>query len=162
MVYLYGTSERDRLLKSGAFRCPNCRKNRYCTNRIIESWFSLFFVPLYRLDIITEYSKCLDCRHSFKGPGMVPFLPRGGYLASDLKVELRSGASIEGVEGRLVDSGVDRETAQSVIRGMVGDRLQFCQPCRLTYQMDVVACWECRRPLSEGKTKISPDLDDLI
>jgi hypothetical protein len=161
IVVLLGTSERDRLLKSGSFRCPNCRRDRYCTYRRVESWFNLFFVPIFRLDVVTDYIKCRDCRHAFALPAMLPFLPHGGYLPSDLRVELRSGASIEGVEQRLVDSGVDRETAQGVIRGMVGDRLRSCPQCQRTYQEDVVACWDCGRPLSKGKTKVAPELDDL-
>jgi hypothetical protein len=160
IVVFCGSAERDRLVRSGSFLCPNCRRDRFCTYRSIESRFHLFFVPLFRLDEVTEYVKCRDCRHCFTLPLMLPFLPRGGYLASDLRVELRSGASIERVERRLVESGVDRETARSVIRGMVGERLRSCPRCQLTYQENVVACWECGGPLGKGANSW-PQLDEM-
>jgi hypothetical protein len=160
-VIFWGISDRDRLVKSGTFVCPNCKMQRYCTHRRIESWFSLFFVPLFRLEGVAEYLKCRDCRHSFELPELRPFLPRGGHLASDLRVELRSGASIEGVERRLVESGVDRETARSVVGEIVGDRRRSCPHCLLTYQGSVAACWECGRPLVEHKKDGAPELDEL-
>jgi hypothetical protein len=150
MIIFDGTSYRDRMVKSGAFVCPNCGKNRYCTHRRIESWFTLFFIPLLRLEVVTEYLKCKDCRHSFELPAMCPFLPQGGYLPSDLRAELRFGASVEAVEQRLVASGVDRDTARCVIGEMVGDRLQFCSRCQLSYQENVATCWKCGRLLSKG------------
>jgi hypothetical protein len=122
----------------------------------------MFFVPLFRLEEVTAYVKCRDCRHCFTLPLLVPFLPHGGYRPSDLRVELRSGASIEGVERRLVKSGVDQETARSVVRELVGDRLRSCPQCQLTYQENVVACWECGCALSKGKSKVSLELDDLV
>jgi zinc ribbon protein len=156
-----GTLDRDRMVKSGAFVCPNCGKNRYCRHERIESWFVLFFIPLFRLEVVTEYLKCQDCRHCFKLPALLPFLPRGGYLPSDLRVELRSGASIEAVEQRLIESGVDRDTAQRVVREMVRDRMRFCSECQLSYQENVATCWKCGRELSKGKSKVVADLDDF-
>ena len=64
MIILFGKTDRDRVVKSRAFVCPNCGKNRYCTHRIVESWFTLFFMPLFRCEVVVEYLKCHDCRHS--------------------------------------------------------------------------------------------------
>jgi hypothetical protein len=47
MIVFYGFVARDRAGKSGAFACPNCFKNRSRKHRNIESWLSLFFVPVF-------------------------------------------------------------------------------------------------------------------
>jgi hypothetical protein len=133
----------------------------YCTRRKIESWFSLFFLPLFPREVLAEYLKCDVCRHSFELPALRPFLPSGGYLPSDLRAELLAGAPIEAVEGRLIASGVDRESARLAIDALAGDRRRGRPPCGLTFLEGVPACQVCGRQLAKGKNKAGPELEDF-
>ena len=63
---LYGFRDRDLLVKSGSFECPNCRKQRFCKHRKIESWLTVFFIPLCPWELRAEYCQCDDCRRSFE------------------------------------------------------------------------------------------------
>src|SRR5690349_15599237 len=143
MFIIYGFRDRDIVVKSGAFDCPNCRTRRYCKHRRIESWLTAFFIPICRWKARAEYRQCDDCRRSFKGPNLLPFLPTGGYLRSDMRAELESGTPIEPVIERLLASGIDLETASAVINEIAGASRNLCPPCGLSYLEGVATCRKC-------------------
>jgi hypothetical protein len=129
---IYGFRERDILVKSGAFDCPNCHTRKFCKHRKIESWLAVFFIPICPWKVWAEYGQCGECRRSFEESTFVPFLPTGGYLRSDMRAELESGAPIEPVIERLVEAGIDLETASGGIGEIAGESRNLCPPCGLS------------------------------
>lgn len=143
MFILYGFRDRDLLVKSGSFECPNCRKRRFCKQRKIESWLTVFFIPLCRWELRAEYCQCDHCRRSFEESTFLPFLPAGGHLRSDMRAELLSGAPIEPVMERLMETGIDPETVGGVISEIAGDSRTLCPTCGLSYLESITTCRNC-------------------
>jgi hypothetical protein len=140
---IYGFGDRDIVVKSGAFDCPNCQKRRFCKHRKIESWLTIFFIPVCPWKIRAEYRQCDACRLSFEELTLVPFFPAGGYLLSDMRAELESGAPIEPVVERLLELGIDPETASGVISEIAGESRNLCPPCGLSYLERITTCRSC-------------------
>jgi hypothetical protein len=158
---LYGFTDRDTVVKSGTFDCPNCQKRRFCKHRKIESWLTVFFVPIYRWKLLAEYCQCDDCRLSFEKPSFQPFHPAGGYLKSDMRAELESGAPIEPVIERLLRSGIDAETAGGVISEIAGGSRNLCPPCGLSYLESITTCRKCGGDTVKASEKKGGWLDEL-
>ena len=161
IVILYGFRDRDIEVKSGAFDCPNCGRRKYGKRRKIESWMTIFLVPVCPWKIRTEYWRCDDCRRCFEKEGLVPFWPSGGYRRSDIQADLRSGLPIEMVACLLQETGVDEATSRSVIGEIAGDDRQGCEICALTYVSGVKVCKKCGVRLAEVKPKAAFDRDEL-
>jgi hypothetical protein len=158
---LYGFWDRDLVVKSGAFDCPNCRKRTFCKRRKIESWLTVFFIPVCPWKIRAEYVQCDACRRSFEKDTLQPFLPAGGHLRSDMRAELESGAPIEPVMERLIRSGIDPETAGGVISEIAGGSRSLCPPCGLSYLEGVTACRNCGGDTVKASEKKGGWLDEL-
>ncbi len=160
-IIIYGFRNRDIVVKSGTFECPNCHKRAYCKHRKIEKWLTVFLIPIYPWEIEAEYCQCDDCRMSFTETTSQPFLPAGGYLRSDIQAELLSGAPIEPVIERLIDSGVDPETASRVISEIAGESRSLCRACGLSFMQNVSTCWNCRGDTVKASEKKGGWLDEL-
>jgi hypothetical protein len=161
MFIIYGFRDRDIVVKSGAFDCPNCQKRKFCKHRKVETWLTVFLIPICPREIRAEYCQCDDCRRSFEKPTSRPFLPAGGYLRSDMRAELESGAPIEAVIERLLGSGIDAETAGGVIGEIAGGARNLCPPCGLSYLESVKACRNCGGDTVKASEKKGGWLDEL-
>ena len=60
-----------------------------------------------------------------------------------MRAELESGAPIEPVIERLLQSGIDAETAGRVISEIAGESRNLCPPCGLSYLESVMTCRNC-------------------
>jgi hypothetical protein len=76
-------------------------------------------------------------------PSLRPFFPAGGYLKTDMRTKLESRAPIEAMMGRLLLTGVDAETAGSVISEIAGSSRNLCPPGGLSDMENVVTCRNC-------------------
>lgn len=161
LFILYGFRDRDIVVKSGSFDCPNCQKRRFCKHRKIESWLTVFLIPICPWELQVEYCQCDDCRRSFEKPAFRPFLPAGGYLRSDMRAELESGAPIEPVIERLLKSGIDAETVGGVISDIAGESRNLCPPCGLSYMESVSTCRSCGGGTVKASEKKGGWLDEL-
>jgi hypothetical protein len=126
---------------------------RFCKHRKIESWLTAFFIPLFPWELQAEYCQCDDCRRSFEESTLLPFLPAGGHLRSDMRAELQSGAPIEPVMERLMGSGIDPETLSGVISEIAGDSRNLCSTCGLSYLESITTCRNCGGTLKASKKK---------
>jgi ribosomal protein L37AE/L43A len=158
---LCGFRARDILVKSGVFDCPNCKKRRYCKHRKIQTWLTVFLVPVCPGDVEAEYWQCDDCRRSFRKPYGTPFFPAGGMLRSDIMAELSSGSPIELTIKRLVESGVNLETAAGIVAEMAGDLRSICPQCGLSFLEGIGTCRQCGENTVKGQWKKEPPLNEL-
>jgi zinc-ribbon family len=161
MFIFYSFRNRDVVVTAGAFDCPNCKRRKYCKHRKIESWLSVFGIPLFPWELLAEYCQCDDCRRSFEAETLQPFLPAGGYLRTDVRAELESGAPIEPVIERLMNSGIDAMTVFGVINEVGGDSRNLCTQCGLSYLTSVATCRNCGRATVKASEKKGGWLDEL-
>ena len=156
-----GVHNRDLEVGAGVFHCPNCERTAYCTTWNVQSWFHVFFLPMMPLNDHVSYRRCEDCRRSFHAGTRFPYFPAGGALRGDLRAELRSGGSIEGVQRLLAGLDVDQATVDSVVDELAGATRNTCPRCSQTYLAIIPDCRRCGVPLKTRSTKgtnaASPD-----
>jgi hypothetical protein len=65
-MIVYGHRNREIQVASGQFHCPKCDAQRPYVHKRIARYFTLFFIPLFRLRTLGEYVECQVCRRAFK------------------------------------------------------------------------------------------------
>ena len=76
-------------------------------------------------------------------------------------MRLLSGAPIEPVIERLLNSGIDAETVGGVISEIAGESRNLCPPCGLSYLESVKACRNCGGDTVKASEKKRGWLDEL-
>ncbi|MFT4929146.1 MAG: RNA polymerase subunit RPABC4/transcription elongation factor Spt4 [Phenylobacterium sp.] len=65
MIFLFGESEREKILDSGAFYCPVCKGTAQYEDVEHKSWFTCFFIPTLPLKTMAFYRQCNGCSNTF-------------------------------------------------------------------------------------------------
>jgi len=50
----------------GTFHCPRCGPNMSYTNKLVRSYFTLYFIPLIPMKTLGEYVECDTCAGKYK------------------------------------------------------------------------------------------------
>src|SRR6266849_409710 len=70
---------------SGTFFCPRCQGSRQYTQRKMRRFFTLYFIPIIPLDVMSEYVECNFCQGTFQ-PDVVNYDPRADQRRVDAQV----------------------------------------------------------------------------
>lgn len=65
-MIIYGRKSREIDLASGQFHCPKCDDQRPYIHKQVARYFTLFFIPLFKINTLGEYVECQTCRRAFK------------------------------------------------------------------------------------------------
>ena len=65
-MIIYGHRQREVDVATGEFYCPRCQARRTFKQKRIERYFTLFFIPLFRIARLGEYVECQTCFTTFK------------------------------------------------------------------------------------------------
>jgi hypothetical protein len=65
-MIIYGHKSREIDLASGQFHCPKCDEQRTYIHKQVARYFTLFFIPLFKIKTLAEYVECQTCRRAFK------------------------------------------------------------------------------------------------
>ena len=66
MFIIFGTSTRYINDKKGVFVCPGCQTlKKYCS-KTIQSWFTLFFIPVFPIGGKNDpHVECQECKKTY-------------------------------------------------------------------------------------------------
>lgn len=81
-MIIYGYRNRKIDVATGAFQCPRCQAQRIFKRQRIDRYFTLFFIPLFRLGRVGEYVECQTCFTTYK-PEILANSFLGGDIASN-------------------------------------------------------------------------------
>lgn len=73
-MIIYGTRTTTPIVASGNFHCPRCGPNRKYDHRKVNSWFTLYFIPIIPLGSRGSYVECQQCAGTF-GPEVLAAQP---------------------------------------------------------------------------------------
>lgn len=65
-MIIYGRKSREIEVASGQFHCPKCDDQRPYIHKQVARYFTLFFIPLFKINTLGEYVECQTCRRAFK------------------------------------------------------------------------------------------------
>jgi len=66
MIIILGTKVRVMERSSGEFYCPKCNSRRPYKLKRYAKYFTLFFIPLFKIKTLGEQVECQKCFMSFK------------------------------------------------------------------------------------------------
>ena len=148
-MIIWGTRGRERILSSGQFHCPKCDKRSPYQHKRVARYFTLFFIPIFPIQTLGEHIVCKTCNQSYK-PEVLNYKPpsKSERLLIVARNDLDSGTPIQMVYRKLVNSGMDEDTAKKTVAAAAGEVLRTCQDCGLTYREPVARCSECGKVLT--------------
>lgn len=85
-LIIWGTRGRTTDAGQGQFSCPKCQQPTPYTQRKVQRWFTLYFIPIFPIGTATEFVECGYCMGKFQlsvlqlaAPQPWPQPPQGGY-----------------------------------------------------------------------------------
>jgi hypothetical protein len=161
-IILYGTRHRNSILSGGEFTCPNCHtlKGYSLTRR--QSWFTLFFLPIFPVGSSFEYVECRACGKHYDQE-ILKFHPpaeatrSGSFVqgAADTdknlvfaRESLLRGVSLNMTQFRLQERGLRPEQAEAVVRSLCHGEPRRCT-CGRRYHPDIAWCEDCEADLPQ-------------
>jgi hypothetical protein len=151
-MIIWGSTGREIVLDRGQFFCPQCQAKRSYKHLRLARYFTLYFIPLFQTQNLGEYIKCEDCKQTFKkevlsdGPAYEMI-----HLVSSILADLKSGTPIPMAQRKLVNAGVEEDTANKLVAAAVGDNRKACAKCNLTFFGTVARCSGCGGPLAQAE-----------
>lgn len=64
-MIIWGSKARKTTGQSGAFFCPSCKDDRRFTTYKWQKYFTLYFIPLFPMELLGSYVQCAGCRGEF-------------------------------------------------------------------------------------------------
>ncbi len=77
-MIILGSREREKLLGTGQFDCPNCRTVRQYRHVRVDNYFALYFIPLFKVSTLAEYVQCQVCHNSYDPAILTSRIPSPG------------------------------------------------------------------------------------
>lgn len=123
LIIIWGSSGVTKTIKKGDFHCPECAETRGYEFKNVHRFFTLYFIPLFPLEKLSEYIECNRCKNAFK-PVVLEYDPE--------KERMKAEANFHFVIRRvmvlmmLADGQVDEREKATIIevyKGITGETL---------------------------------------
>jgi hypothetical protein len=116
----------------------------------VARYFTLFFIPLFRLKTLGEYVECQACRTAFDPKALnyrPPTSTQKALIA--LRRRLEDGMPVAMVRNQIVSGGTPPEQADALVEMLLmGKGIRTCHECGNTYCDVVTICSNCGAQLS--------------
>ena len=111
-MLIWGSKGKSKVVGRGFFYCPNCQRNspyKYCE---LGKYFTLYFLPIFQTDTITEYVECEVCGMQFK-PSVLDHNPEDNFrhLLNTIRGFLEKGQPVALIIEQLISMGLEKEKA---------------------------------------------------
>ena len=147
-IIIFGTRERNVELDSGQFYCSQCDATRPYKRYRAATYFTLFFIPLFRVQDRGEYVECQVCQHRFRPEALAGQPPSPiERLLAPTRADLESGTPVQMAQQKLINASVDVNTARTIVDRALGPGRVSCLSCGLSYHERMRHCSSCGAPL---------------
>ena len=65
-MIICGNKPRTVTENSGNFYCPECNDYKACSFKKVKNYFTLYLIPIFPTNDLSEYIECSDCKSTFK------------------------------------------------------------------------------------------------
>jgi zinc-ribbon family len=144
-MIIWGSKGRQMKLGSGEFNCPRCGQKRSYHHMRSTLYFTLYFIPLFRMRNLGEYIECQTCKQGFQME-ILQYEPptRAQLLTAQTREDLEAGLPIHMAKKKLLSGGMSENEATTVIRAASrGGLTKKCQGCGFEYISTVTSCANC-------------------
>jgi hypothetical protein len=152
MILIVGTRGREIESGSGTFHCPRCAVERTYIRRRVATYFTLFFIPLFKVRDLGEYVECTTCHQRFE-LAVLDYHPRKvselHHLTSTAARDLEAGMPMQMVVRKLMNAGLHEDSAKGIAASSGGAPLRTCRDCGMVYHRAVRRCTNCGADLPE-------------
>lgn len=145
MFVIFGTKEKTKETGHGQFFCPSCKITRHYLQHESAPYFSLYFIPLFKLGSPKTYIECQSCHHLF-APDLLAVDPVKlpvSTLVLDMEKEMKAGTPSHIIYRKLLARNIPDHIAQSLSIAMLGSKPRLCKACGSLYCEQVVSCSNC-------------------
>jgi Fe-S cluster assembly iron-binding protein IscA len=115
-MIIFGHCTSERRETGGAFACPKCQTESTYSMRRTYNYFSLYFIPVWRLDLVAEGVECNSCRGLFP---VTVLAGQAGSVSSPFAAGQDAGSAMTENLGNVV-SLTDRAVAEILRRHHLG------------------------------------------
>jgi hypothetical protein len=92
-MIIYGYKSREIDVASGQFDCPKCDDKRLYTHKQVARYFTLFFIPLFKIKTLGEYVECQTCHRTFKPESLGLMPSAGSKTRAEMGTQAKEGRS---------------------------------------------------------------------
>ena len=149
MIIIWGTRGREVEVGTGTFHCPSCRSERSYTRKRVGTYFTLFFIPLFRVKDHGEHIECQTCHQKYElgvlnfRPSAASELPEMERLSQSVRRDLVAGMPLQMVKQKLVNEGIHENSAGHTVSLAAEEGIRTCPSCGLSYLSTIARCSSC-------------------
>jgi hypothetical protein len=140
---IWGSRGITSTVQHGDFYCPNCDQQEEYSLKQVRPFFTLYFIPIFPVGGAERYVECHRCQKMFK-EAVLKYEPPSETqrVLGRIYEELTSGTSIQVLQKKLENSGVDAAKAEEVLNQMCDGEPRHCS-CGQSFHKEVSQCTNC-------------------
>jgi predicted RNA-binding Zn-ribbon protein involved in translation (DUF1610 family) len=149
MIIIFGTNSREVEVGSGTFVCPYCGVERSYVRKRVGTYFTLFFIPLFRIKDHGELVECQTCHRVYE-PGVLSYRPTPPAepteierLTTSVRHDLEAGMPLQMATQKLINEGIHGDSASHAVMVAAGEGVKTCPACGLSYVSTIARCTSC-------------------
>lgn len=153
MIIIWGTRSREVEVGSGSFTCPRCQAQREYVRKRVGTYFTLFFIPLFRIKDHGEFVECAICHQKYELSVLdrrLGALPKAGPIVSEMDRlrtmilrDLEGGMPLQMAQQKLINKGIHVDSAEHAVTTVAGVGVRTCPACGLWYANSIERCTSC-------------------
>ena len=153
MFVIMGTKEKNKEIGHGQFFCPTCKTTRHYVQYESAPYFSLYFIPLFKLGSAKNYIQCQVCHNIFSSDLLSQNTRKLALLAliTELQKEAISGTPSHVLYHKLLSKNVDGAVAKAISLAILGNYPKVCRTCAALFHERVTICTNCGGELVENR-----------
>jgi hypothetical protein len=143
-MIIWGSKGRQMKLGSGDFNCPKCQAKRPYNHMRSTLYFTLYFIPLFRMRNLGEYIECQTCKQGFQME-ILQYEPptQAQIITGQVEEELEAGLPLHMAQKKMTSNGVSEADAKQIISTASRGITKKCKDCGFEYISTVTLCSNC-------------------
>ncbi len=154
MIIIFGTRGREVEVGTGTFKCPRCQAERAYARKRAGTYFTLFFIPIFRVKDHGELIECQTCHQKYQvsvldqreAPSSV--VPEMDRLRTSIRRDLEAGMPLQMARQKLINEGIHENSAEHTVTLAAGPGVEQCPACGLSYVSSIQRCSSCGAALA--------------
>ncbi len=114
-MIIWGIRSREKALGRGTFFCPHCNQVRPYKLERAGNYFTLFFIPLFRIQKRGEFVECQVCRSRYDPHILDNNSQDTLQLVASTRYVLLHGTTPSAAHSQLMAQGLDSRSADRII-----------------------------------------------
>jgi hypothetical protein len=156
LIIIFGTRGREVEVGAGTFHCPRCVAEREYVRKRVGTYFTLFFIPLFRVKDHGELVECRTCHQKYE-PTVLDYrpvdalpVPEMDRLRASVRRDLQAGMPLQMARQKLLNEGIHADTADHTVALAAGPDVRTCPACGMAYMSSIERCSSCGADLANA------------